>query len=203
MSKAVAALADPLKEARKILDAGARAEKAKVDIGDIVAYAQRISGTTSAPSYWRPGMAMVGFAPPAPRAEMMRGGALSLFAVATEALREKDLAEVARALDQPPPEQPEGDQGHDGGTGAARGGENQASAAATKQQQEPTTVAGEAKDTDSRRQDPNSQSVAANKKLGQPDGSPAAVGVRAKRPKISLDLDDLESSASDDSEDEK
>lgn len=53
---------------------------AEIAVGDIVDYAQRISGITSAPSYWRPGMAMVGFAPPAPRPEMMRAGALSAFA---------------------------------------------------------------------------------------------------------------------------
>ena len=53
---------------------------AEIEIHDVVDYAQRISGITSAPSYWKPGMAMVGFAPPAPRPEMMRAGALSAFA---------------------------------------------------------------------------------------------------------------------------
>ncbi|CAN0334064.1 unnamed protein product, partial [Laminaria digitata] len=48
-----------------------------IEVHDVVDYAQRISGITSAPSYWKPGMAMVGFAPPAPRPEMMRAGALS------------------------------------------------------------------------------------------------------------------------------
>lgn len=56
---------------------------AEIPVGDIVDYAQRISGITSAPSYWKPGMAMVGFAPPAPRPEMMRAGALSAFAANT------------------------------------------------------------------------------------------------------------------------
>lgn len=56
---------------------------AEIAVSDIVDYAQRISGITSAPSYWKPGMAMVGFAPPAPRPEMMRAGALSAFAVTT------------------------------------------------------------------------------------------------------------------------
>lgn len=53
---------------------------AEIEVHDVVDYAQRISGITSAPSYWKPGMAMVGFAPPAPRPEMMRAGALSAFA---------------------------------------------------------------------------------------------------------------------------
>lgn len=53
---------------------------AEIELHDVVDYAQRISGITSAPSYWKPGMAMVGFAPPAPRPEMMRAGALSAFA---------------------------------------------------------------------------------------------------------------------------
>lgn len=56
---------------------------AEIAVSDIVDYAQRISGITSAPSYWKPGMAMVGFAPPAPRPEMMRAGALSAFALTT------------------------------------------------------------------------------------------------------------------------
>lgn len=56
---------------------------AEIAVSDIVDYAQRISGITAAPSYWKPGMAMVGFAPPAPRPEMMRAGALSAFAVTT------------------------------------------------------------------------------------------------------------------------
>ena len=53
---------------------------AEIKVRDVVDYAQRISGITSAPSYWKPGMAMVGFAPPAPRPEMMRAGALSALA---------------------------------------------------------------------------------------------------------------------------
>ena len=44
---------------------------------EIVAYAHRISGTTSAPSYWRPGLPMFGFTPPAPQEQMMRAGVLS------------------------------------------------------------------------------------------------------------------------------
>lgn len=59
---------------------------AEIEVGDVVDYAQRISGITSAPPYWKPGMAMVGFVPPAPRPEMMRAGALSAFAVATGGL---------------------------------------------------------------------------------------------------------------------
>lgn len=58
---------------------------AEIDVSDVVDYAQRISGITAAPSYWKPGMAMVGFAPPAPRPEMMRAGALSAFAITTGA----------------------------------------------------------------------------------------------------------------------
>lgn len=54
-------------------------QTAEIDVREVVDYAQRISGITSAPSYWKPGMAMVGFAPPAPRPEMMRAGALSAF----------------------------------------------------------------------------------------------------------------------------
>uniref|UniRef100_K3W6H2 Mediator complex subunit 4 n=1 Tax=Globisporangium ultimum (strain ATCC 200006 / CBS 805.95 / DAOM BR144) TaxID=431595 RepID=K3W6H2_GLOUD len=44
---------------------------------DIVAYAHRIAGTTSAPKEWRPGFPMFGFMPPAPQPHMMRAGVLS------------------------------------------------------------------------------------------------------------------------------
>ncbi|CAN0027080.1 unnamed protein product [Hapterophycus canaliculatus] len=80
LTEADAVLRGPLEDAKRLLEAGRRAEAAEIPVGDIVDYAQRISGITSAPSYWKPGMAMVGFAPPAPRPEMMRAGALSAFA---------------------------------------------------------------------------------------------------------------------------
>lgn len=44
---------------------------------EVVAYAHRIAGTTSAPTYWKPGFPMFGFAPPAPQEQMMRAGVLS------------------------------------------------------------------------------------------------------------------------------
>lgn len=68
-----------LERALKVLGEFDRAAAAGVAVPDIVAYAQRISGTTSAPAYWKPGMPMVGFLPPAPLPEMMRMGALTRF----------------------------------------------------------------------------------------------------------------------------
>ncbi|RMX70237.1 hypothetical protein DD238_001064 [Peronospora effusa] len=54
-------------------------EKAKVvlDPRDLIAYAHRIAGTTSAPKEWQPGFPMFGFMPPAPQEHMMRAGVLS------------------------------------------------------------------------------------------------------------------------------
>eukprot|EP00903_Cladosiphon_okamuranus_P007730 g7490.t1 len=103
LAVAEAALRGPLKDASRILEEGRKAEASEIAVGDIVDYAQRISGITSAPSYWKPGMAMVGFAPPAPRPEMMRAGALSAFAVATgTSLPASELLKIAHDLDNPP-----------------------------------------------------------------------------------------------------
>lgn len=68
-----------LERARPLLSAYEQAAAVAVDIDDIVAYASRISGTTGAPDYWKPGMPMVGFVPPAPLPEMMRSGALTAY----------------------------------------------------------------------------------------------------------------------------
>ncbi|CAM9104842.1 unnamed protein product, partial [Ascophyllum nodosum] len=80
LTEADSVLRGPLQDAKRILEAGRQAEAGEDFVRDVVDYAQRISGITSAPSYWKPGMAMVGFAPPAPRPEMMRAGALSALA---------------------------------------------------------------------------------------------------------------------------
>ncbi|CAM9912142.1 unnamed protein product, partial [Phaeothamnion confervicola] len=71
-------LSDVLAAAREMLDGAAGAEKHPIVPAEIVAYAQRISGTTAAPPDWEPGMPMVNFRPPAPTEETMRSGALSL-----------------------------------------------------------------------------------------------------------------------------
>jgi Vitamin-D-receptor interacting Mediator subunit 4 len=65
-----------LQRAEKVIETGRIAAAAKVSVNEIVAYAQKISGTTSAPDYWQPGMPMIGFVPPAPLPEMMRRGVL-------------------------------------------------------------------------------------------------------------------------------
>ncbi|KAG5181469.1 hypothetical protein JKP88DRAFT_263586 [Tribonema minus] len=82
---ASADLRHALESARKSLGEFDKACAAGVAVSDIVAYAQRISGTTSAPAYWKPGMPMVGFLPPAPLPEMMRMGALTRLNAGTAA----------------------------------------------------------------------------------------------------------------------
>ncbi|ETV66854.1 hypothetical protein, variant [Aphanomyces astaci] len=53
------------------------ASKVVLDPLDIVAYAHKIAGSTSAPPNWQPEYPMFGFVPPAPTPEMMRAGVLS------------------------------------------------------------------------------------------------------------------------------
>ncbi|CAM9779314.1 unnamed protein product [Chrysoparadoxa australica] len=79
-SKVAGELKAALHRARALVDRGDKAADVAtgsgVSVEDIVAYAQRISGTTNAPAYWQPGMPMVGFRPPNPTPEMMRMGKL-------------------------------------------------------------------------------------------------------------------------------
>ncbi|CAI5722151.1 unnamed protein product [Peronospora destructor] len=76
-------------------------EKAKVvlDPRDIIAYAHRIAGTTSAPKDWQPRFPMFGFMPPAPQEHMMRAGVLSRGIVAEIVTQgpEKYTSTAARA----------------------------------------------------------------------------------------------------------
>ncbi|TYZ58046.1 hypothetical protein PybrP1_010767 [[Pythium] brassicae (nom. inval.)] len=64
--------------------------KVVLDPRDIVAYAHRIAGTTSAPREWRPGFPMFGFMPPAPQPHMMRAGVLSRGVVAETVTQEPE-----------------------------------------------------------------------------------------------------------------
>ncbi|TMW59022.1 hypothetical protein Poli38472_007167 [Pythium oligandrum] len=66
-----------LKKHRRVLDHARQKQKVLLDPRDVVAYAHRIAGTTSAPKEWRPGFPMFGFMPPAPQEQMMRAGVLS------------------------------------------------------------------------------------------------------------------------------
>ncbi|CAM9503638.1 unnamed protein product [Choristocarpus tenellus] len=203
MTKAEAALVLPLKEAKDMLEIGKRSESAIVKVGDIVDYAQRVSGTTSAPSYWQPSMAMVGFAPPAPRAEMMRAGALSALAMATGSalLSKQDLEEVAVAMDRPlqsqAPEQ-EGDGGNEPPKAGGISGVIENKVEQNKQQAQ-----GEAVGKRGERHSAASPAASrAQEVRGHLDSVPLPSPVKAKKPKIVLDLDDLDSSDSEDSEDD-
>ncbi|ETV99016.1 hypothetical protein H310_08489 [Aphanomyces invadans] len=51
--------------------------KVVLDPLEVVAYAHKIAGSTSAPPNWKPEYPMFGFVPPAPTPEMMRAGVLS------------------------------------------------------------------------------------------------------------------------------
>ncbi|ETK93185.1 hypothetical protein L915_03587, partial [Phytophthora nicotianae] len=76
-----------------------------LDPRDIVAYAHRIAGTTSAPKEWQPGFPMFGFMPPAPQEHMMRAGVLSRGIVAEIVTQgpEKYTSTAARIRKQIPP----------------------------------------------------------------------------------------------------
>ncbi|KAG7389277.1 hypothetical protein PHYPSEUDO_010835 [Phytophthora pseudosyringae] len=70
-------IANVLRKHRVVLQNAKHKSKVLLDPRDIVAYAHRIAGTTSAPKEWQPGFAMFGFMPPAPQEHMMRAGVLS------------------------------------------------------------------------------------------------------------------------------
>ncbi|EEY63314.1 uncharacterized protein PITG_15016 [Phytophthora infestans T30-4] len=70
-------IADVLRKHRVTLQNAKQKSKVVLDPRDIVAYAHRIAGTTSAPKEWQPGFPMFGFMPPAPQEHMMRAGVLS------------------------------------------------------------------------------------------------------------------------------
>ncbi|KAF4034821.1 Vitamin-D-receptor interacting Mediator subunit 4 [Phytophthora infestans] len=70
-------IADALRKHRVTLQNTKQKSKVVLDPRDIVAYAHRIAGTTSAPKEWQPGFPMFGFMPPAPQEHMMRAGVLS------------------------------------------------------------------------------------------------------------------------------
>ncbi|CBN75657.1 conserved unknown protein [Ectocarpus siliculosus] len=165
LTEADAALRGPLRDAKRLLEAGRKAEAAEIDVRDIVDYAQRISGITSAPAYWKPGMAMVGFAPPAPRPEMMRAGALSAFAVSpgTSSLSLPELLTLARDLDRPPDQT---------GAAGAAGGPAGGSGAAGSDSTSSSNSSSPSGDGRNRKDEPGS--------TGGGEGSPKRRGV--KRP---------------------
>ncbi|CAH0478881.1 unnamed protein product [Peronospora belbahrii] len=70
-------IANVLKKHSVVLQNAKQKTKVVLDPRDIVAYAHRIAGTTSAPKEWQPGFPMFGFMPPAPQEHMMRAGVLS------------------------------------------------------------------------------------------------------------------------------
>ncbi|KAG3109986.1 hypothetical protein PI125_g10421 [Phytophthora idaei] len=70
-------IANVLRKHRVVLQNAKQKSKVVLDPRDIVAYAHRIAGTTSAPKEWQPGFPMFGFMPPAPQEHMMRAGVLS------------------------------------------------------------------------------------------------------------------------------
>ncbi|KAG1706388.1 hypothetical protein DVH05_001535 [Phytophthora capsici] len=70
-------IANVLRKHRVVLQNAKQTSKVVLDPRDIVAYAHRIAGTTSAPKEWQPGFPMFGFMPPAPQEHMMRAGVLS------------------------------------------------------------------------------------------------------------------------------
>eukprot|EP00904_Undaria_pinnatifida_P001660 jgi/Undpi1/11495/HiC_scaffold_30.g13792.m1 len=201
LTEADAVLRGPLRDAKRLLEAGRKAEAAEIEIHDVVDYAQRISGITSAPSYWKPGMAMVGFAPPAPRPEMMRAGALSAFAALAPgaSLPAAGLLRMAQDLDKPSDETQKG-KGSAGGVAVdedvsssdSQGGEDRQSG---KGNEAPKGGKGSGK------------RAAGGEETGKGkvSQSPAASFARVsppKRPKISLDLDDLDSDSDEDDDEE-
>ncbi|CAN0091361.1 unnamed protein product [Ectocarpus fasciculatus] len=219
LTEADAVLRGPLRDAKRLLEAGRKAEAAEIDVRDIVDYAQRISGITSAPAYWKPGMAMVGFAPPAPRPEMMRAGALSAFAVSpgTSSLSLPDLLTLARDLDRPPDQT--GTAGAAGGGGAAGSDSTNSSSNSSspsgdgRNRKDEPGGAGDEEGSPKRRgvkrpagagEDSDGGSGGGSGK-GKPSKAAAAASggsfarpTPPKRPKISLDLDDLDSDDDDD-----
>lgn len=70
-------IANVLRKHRVVLQNAKQKSKVVLDPLDVVAYAHRIAGTTSAPKEWQPGFPMFGFMPPAPQEHMMRAGVLS------------------------------------------------------------------------------------------------------------------------------
>ncbi|KAF4323473.1 hypothetical protein BBO99_00001366 [Phytophthora kernoviae] len=70
-------IANVLRKHRVVLQNAKQKSKVVLNPLDIVAYAHRIAGTTSAPKEWQPGFPMFGFMPPAPQEHMMRAGVLS------------------------------------------------------------------------------------------------------------------------------
>ncbi|CAM9332698.1 unnamed protein product [Ectocarpus sp. 12 AP-2014] len=225
LTEADAALRGPLRDAKRLLEAGRKAEAAEIDVRDIVDYAQRISGITSAPAYWKPGMAMVGFAPPAPRPEMMRAGALSAFAVSpgTSSLSLPELLTLARDLDRPPDQTgAAGAAGGPAGGGGAAGSDSSSSSNSSSPSGDGRSRKDEPGGTGGGEGPPKRRGVkrpagASEDSGGSPDGGggggkgkPSKASVSAsggsfarptpqKRPKISLDLDDLDSDDDDDS----
>ncbi|DAZ93607.1 TPA: hypothetical protein N0F65_003657 [Lagenidium giganteum] len=70
-------IAQVLKKHEFVLNNARSKSKVVLDPREVVAYAHKIAGTTSAPKEWRPGFPMFGFMPPAPQEHMMRAGVLS------------------------------------------------------------------------------------------------------------------------------
>ncbi|CEG41534.1 hypothetical protein F443_03694 [Plasmopara halstedii] len=70
-------IANVLKKHQVVLQNAKRQVQVKLDPRNVIAYAHRIAGTTSAPKEWQPGFPMFGFMPPAPQEHMMRAGVLS------------------------------------------------------------------------------------------------------------------------------
>ncbi|KUF83059.1 hypothetical protein AM587_10001694 [Phytophthora nicotianae] len=72
-------IANVLRKHRVVLQNAKQKPKVVLDPRDIVAYAHRIAGTTSAPKEWQPGVQfpMFGFMPPASQEHMMRACVLS------------------------------------------------------------------------------------------------------------------------------
>ncbi|TDH69662.1 hypothetical protein CCR75_005814 [Bremia lactucae] len=71
------AIENVLRRHKVVLQHAKQVNKKVLDPREVVAYAHRIAGTTSAPKEWQPGFPMFGFMPPAPQEHMMRAGVLS------------------------------------------------------------------------------------------------------------------------------
>lgn len=70
-------IANVLRKHQVVLHHAKHQAQVLLDPRDLIAYAHRIAGTTSAPKEWQPGFPMFGFMPPAPQEHMMRAGVLS------------------------------------------------------------------------------------------------------------------------------
>eukprot|EP00752_Nemacystus_decipiens_P012009 g10647.t1 len=213
LTEADQALKGPLKAAKRILEDGRKAESSEIALGDIVDYAQRISGITSAPSYWKPGMAMVGFAPPAPRPEMMRAGALSAFAVSTgTSLPASELLRIAHDLDIPRGQTGSSALAAENGAAGSDGSASSSDFSGEPRQREEADGPGGSEGSPKRRAvkreggggeqsdgggggggGDNSPGGVKEKPSKSASGSSFARPTPPKRPKISLDLDDLDS----------